>query len=142
MVVSLLAALTLYAASAMAVFKVIIDAVRADLWEPAIAKRTAVSFLKVIDLLLIAAGLQIIAVGMYRLFINENLSVPAPMEVRDFGELKKSIIKVAAIVLVIVFLEHAVNFGPGEHILEFGVAIAAVIASAAWASSLEDKGKH
>ena len=44
-----------------------------------------------------------------------------------------------AIVLSILFLEAAFKLGPGQPILYFGLAIAAVIAAFAWAISQDKK---
>lgn len=62
------------------------------------------------------------------------------MDVADFGELKYSLVRVTGIVLMILFLEHAVSSRPSEHILGFGIAIAAVISAAAWGISQESRG--
>ncbi|MBZ9558917.1 YqhA family protein [Halomonas coralii] len=85
------------------------------------------------DLLLIAASFQIMAHGMYRLFLRTDFESEGPLQVASFKELKHSLVAVAAIVLVILFVENAVKLGPGRPILELGAAIALVIAAVGWA---------
>ena len=140
-VMTILAAVALYVAAAMSVVTVIVDAVRAGPWLPTIAKQTAIGFLNVIDLLLIAAGLQMIAIGIYRIFLNRDLPVPSGLQISNFEELKVSLVKLVGIVLIILFLEYAFKLGPGLPILYFGLAIAVVIAAFGWAISQEKKMK-
>ena len=103
----------------------------------AVAKEAAIGILSVIDLLLVAAGLQIMALGIYRIFLNSRLDVPSGLRVSSFGELKVSLVKIVGLVLLILFLENAFKLGPGLPILYFGLAIAIVIAAFAWAISHE-----
>ncbi len=137
--VSMIAAVSLSIIGAMLVFTVIVDAVRAGPWLPGVAKEAAVGFLNAIDLLLIATGMQIIAIGTYKVFLGGDLNVPAGFQVSSFGELKRSVVKLIGVVLIILFLEQAVKYGPSEAILYFGLAIAAVIAAFGWVISLAPK---
>ena len=136
---TLLAALALCVAAAMSFVTIVIDALQAGPWLPKVAKETAIGFLNMIDLLLIAIGLQTIAVGVYRIFLNRDLAVPPGLRISSVGELKASVVKMVGIVLSILFLEAAFKLGPGEPILYFGLAIAVVIAAFAWAISQEKK---
>ncbi|MFQ5924311.1 MAG: hypothetical protein ACE5M4_15865, partial [Anaerolineales bacterium] len=68
--------------------------------------------------------------------LGGDLNVPAGLQVSSFGELKRSVVKLIGVVLLVLFLEQAVKYGPSEDILYFGLAIAAVIAAFGWAISL------
>jgi len=136
---TLLAALVLCLAAAMSFVTIVLDAVREGPWLPKVAKEAAIGFLSMLDLLLIAIGLQTIAIGVYRIFLNSDLVVFPGLRVSSIGELKKSVVKMVAIVLSILFLEAAFKLGPGQPILYFGLAIAAVIAAFAWAIGQEKK---
>ncbi|MEA3275257.1 MAG: YqhA family protein [Pseudomonadota bacterium] len=138
----LLAALALCIGVAMSFVTVILDAVREGPWEPKVAKEAAIGFLSMIDLLLIAIGLQTIAVGIYRIFLNADLRIPSALPVSSFSDLKAAVVKMIGIVLSILFLESAFKLGPGEPILYFGLAIAVVIAASAWAIGQEKKQEH
>ena len=137
--VSMIAAVSLYVIAAVSVFTVVVDAVRAGPWLPGVGKEAAVGFLTIIDLLLIAIGMQIITIGTYKVFLGGDLNVPAGLQVSSFGELKRSVVKLIGVVLIILFLEQAVKYGPSEAILYFGLAIAAVIAAFGWVISLAPK---
>jgi uncharacterized membrane protein YqhA len=138
-VVSMIAAVSLYITAAMLVFIVIVDAVRAGPWLPGVGKEAAVGFLNVIDLLLIAIGMQIIALGTYKVFLGGDLPVPVGLQVSSFEEMKRSVVKVIGVVLLVFFLEEAVKLGPSEAILYLGLAIAAVIAAFGWYISQAEK---
>ena len=138
-ILAMIGALILYATSIIGVFQFIADVLSEQLQDPQSPKEIIVGVLKLMDVLLIAIGLQILSLGVYKLFINEKFKLPPAMEVSDFDRLKELIVKVAVIILVIVFLEHAVNLGPSEYILEFGAAVALVIAAAALSIGREKK---
>ena len=89
--------------------------------------------MRIVDLFLIATAFQIISIGMYRLFIDPTLEVPQPMAVSSFGELKRALASIVAVVLLIIFLDIVVTDGATDQLLELGVAIAAVIVAAGWA---------
>jgi len=106
-----------------------------------LGKEIAVQLLKVLDILLIAVTFQIIAAGLYRLFISRRELAPANddlrmgrLEITNFHQLKATVIHLAVVILVIQFLEHAVNVGAAVETLYFGAATALVIAAAVWAA--------
>jgi uncharacterized membrane protein YqhA len=136
-VVGGIAALLLYVASVHIVFNIVVDFI-AQL--PATAdegKRLAVRLLKVLDTLLIAVTFQIVAVGLFRLFIRpetgSECGLMSALEVRDFHDLKITILQLAIVILVILFLEQIVEAGASLETLYMGGAIALVIASSVFA---------
>lgn len=101
-------------------------------------KMLAVKLLKLLDLLLIGITLQVIAVSLYRLFItpiklNDSQFLSA-LNIKDFHDLKITLIQVAAVILVILFLEHAVQDGGTKETLYLGIAIGIVTISSSVAS--------
>jgi uncharacterized membrane protein YqhA len=126
--VSLISAVSLYIFATLAAFDTIADAFAANSWEMADVKRIAVSLLTVVDFLLIAGTLHFISVGTYKLFLNDKLKVPKPMDVTDYSGLKMQLITIVSTVLLILFLEAAIK--PEEApigVLEFGIAVSLVI---------------
>lgn len=101
-------------------------------------KILAVKLLKVLDLLLIAISFQIIAVGLYRLFITpvhkEQSAFLSALNIKNFHDLKTTIIQVSVVIMVILFLEQAVEHGATLMTLYFGAAVALVIFAAIYAS--------
>nr|WP_019558586.1 MULTISPECIES: YqhA family protein [unclassified Thioalkalivibrio] len=136
-VVSTIAALLLYAANVYIVFNIVVDFVQQVPSSVDEGKSLAVRFLKVLDMLLIAVTFQIIAVGLFRLFIKPDSgsksSLLSVLEIRHFHDLKVTIIQVAIVILVVLFLEQAVEVGASLETLYYGLAIAVIIASAVFA---------
>lgn len=136
-VVGGIAALLLYVASIYIVFNIVVDFI---VQLPATAdegKRLAVRLLKVLDTLLIAVTFQIVAVGLFRLFVRpetrSECGLMSALEVRDFHDLKITILQLAIVILVILFLEQTVEGGASLETLYMGGAIALVIASSVFA---------
>lgn len=101
-------------------------------------KRLAVQLLKILDTLLIAVTFQIIAVGLYRLFISRSSSsgsgLLSALKINDFHDLKITLIQVAMVIMVVLFLEQAVEVGATLETLYFGASISLVIFSAVYAA--------
>jgi uncharacterized membrane protein YqhA len=135
--VSAIAAVLLYAASVNILLNIVIEFVRQVPASADEGKRLAVEMLKVLDTLLIAVTFQIIAVGLFRLFIRPFADIESGLlsvlEIRDFHDLKITIIQVAIVILVILFLEQVVEVGASLETLYLGGAIALVIAAAVFA---------
>ncbi|MCC5866546.1 MAG: YqhA family protein [Wenzhouxiangella sp.] len=145
--VSIIAAILLYAANVYIVANIVIDFVQQVPATPDDGKILAVKFLKVLDMLLIAVTFQIIAVGLFRLFIKpdtcEKSTLLAVLEIRDFHDLKITLIQVAIVILVVMFLEQAVEVGASLETLYYGLAIAVIIASAVFAfKGMEHAGQE
>ncbi|KPH63778.1 hypothetical protein AMS58_02675 [Pseudoalteromonas porphyrae] len=100
-------------------------------------KELIVELLKILDLLLIGITLQVIAISLYRLFIappkSNEIQFLAAFHIKDFHDLKITLVQVTSVVLVIVFLEHAVEFGGALETLYLGIATAVVIAASTFA---------
>ena len=98
------------------------------------AKVLAVSLLKLVDFFFICIGLQIISSGVYKLFIKADVSVPAVMRSESFADLKSTLIRIITVVLLIDFVESAVDQGPSEELMQYGIAIAFVVAAVSWSA--------
>ena len=129
--------LLLYGASVNIIFNTALDFVR-DV--PASAdggKILAVRLLKLLDLLLIAITFQIMAVSLYRLFIRptsiDEKEAKNPLDINSFHDLKITISQVAVLILVVLFLEQAVQIGATIATLYFGAAIGIVILASVFA---------
>lgn len=100
-------------------------------------KELIVELLKVLDLLLIGITLQVITISLYRLFITPNRPQKsqflAAFHIEDFHDLKITLVQVTSVVLVILFLEHAVEFGGTIETLYLGIAVAVIIAASTFA---------
>jgi uncharacterized membrane protein YqhA len=93
-------------------------------------KILAVSFIEIIDILLLGTVSLITALGLYELFIDEHLSTPAWLHITQIDDLKAKLIGVVVVILVVVFLGQVVNWDGQQNLFYLGAAIALVIAAA------------
>ncbi|KKO44997.1 hypothetical protein WG68_12720 [Arsukibacterium ikkense] len=132
------ASVLLYAASANIVFHVVFDTVSNMPQSADGGKRLAVKLLKILDTLLIAVTFQIIAVALYRLFVSSQplgpTSLLSSLQINNFHDLKVTLIQVAMVILVVLFLEQAVEVGATLETLYFGLAVAVVIFAGVYAT--------
>ena len=100
-------------------------------------KELIVELLKILDLLLIGITLQVITISLYRLFISPSTTKSsqflASFHIEDFHDLKITLVQVTSVILVILFLEHAVEFGGTIETLYLGISIAIVVAASTFA---------
>ena len=90
-------------------------------------KLLAISFIEVIDILLLGTVFYIIALGLYELFIDEQLPTPSWLQITHLDDLKSRLIGVVVVILAVVFLGQVVKWEGGRDILFLGAAIALVI---------------
>ena len=95
-------------------------------------KKTLVGFIRIIDLFFVATAFHFVAVGLYKVAIDQNLEFPKTIRINNFDDLKKILINTISIVLMVVFLEKTIEWETGWEILGFGSAIAFVIGVATW----------
>lgn len=93
-------------------------------------KSLAVSFIEIIDILLLGTVSLITALGLYELFIDEHLPTPAWLHITQIDDLKAKLIGVVVVILVVVFLGQVVNWDGQQNLFYLGAAIALVIAAA------------
>lgn len=105
-------------------------------------KNLAVNLLKVLDLLLIAITFHVTSVSLFRLFITplrvDESTFLNVLHIKSFHDLKITVIQVSVVILVILFLEQAVEVGATLESLYFGAAIAMVILASIFASKNMD----
>jgi uncharacterized membrane protein YqhA len=93
-------------------------------------KMLAVSFIEIIDVLLLGTVSYITAMGLYELFIDEHLPTPTWLHITDIDDLKAKLIGVVVVILMVVFLGQVVNWDGQRNLLFLGAAIALVIGAA------------
>lgn len=93
------------------------------------SKATVYELIRVIDLYLIATVFYIVSVGLFQLFIDQNITVPEWMRITSVDDLKNEMLRLAVVVLTIDFLGEVVGWSGDASILPLGAAIALVIAA-------------
>ncbi|MGC4106865.1 MAG: YqhA family protein [Thermomicrobiales bacterium] len=109
------------------VLKVIWHAFTESSFEVDGAKHLVVELIEMTDFFLFGMVLYVVAMGMYQLFVNPNITVPDWMRVTSLDDLKTQLINVIAVLLAVSFLAVAVSWTSDRSILYFGIAIAIVI---------------
>jgi uncharacterized membrane protein YqhA len=110
------------------VFKLILRIVGGEVvYSGGLGRYVAVTSLELIDLFLIGAVLLIIAIGLYQLFIDDQVDLPPSLIVHSLEELKERILGVVIVLLTIVFLGVAANWDGNVNILALGASVSLVI---------------
>ena len=94
------------------------------------------------DTALLATVLYVIALGLYSLFVDDDIPMPAWLQIHHLDDLKQLLAAVVVVVLGVVFLGHALTWAGGTELLTVGLACAAVIAALSfflWQSAHENR---
>lgn len=103
-----------------------------------------IDLLKMLDVLLLATVFYIISIGLYMLFIDADIRVPAWLRARDLDDLKQRVVGVLIVLLGMTFLETIAGPHDREDGLYTGIAIAVVMIPlvAMFAANLWAAGKE
>lgn len=91
------------------------------------AKRLQIAFVELTDVYLLGTVLAIVSFGLYQLFLDPGLPVPGWLRIDDLDQLTMKVMEVVGLLLGVTFLAFAVEFRLQATVLEFGIAVAAVI---------------
>ena len=94
-----------------------------------ITKVVSISFIEVIDLFLIGTVFYITALGLYELFIDDNLTLPGWLVVRNLDDLKGKLINGVVVIMAVFFLGTLVNWDGQSNLLQLGGSVALMIAA-------------
>jgi uncharacterized membrane protein YqhA len=125
--------LTLFAAAATLVlfgafetFRHILKII--TLGEPFLGTQEMVlSSIKLVDLILLATVLQLVAVALYTMFVDPQAPIPGWLRTNDVEGLKRKLASVIVIMLGVVFLEEVIYWRSERNLLPLGVGVAAMI---------------
>jgi uncharacterized membrane protein YqhA len=118
-------AVTVTIMAAIGTVKVIGHAIAGDL-----AKTEAVlEFIEMADVFLLATVLYIMSLGLYELFIDDSIPLPAWLSIHSLDDLKNKLVGVIAVVLAVSFLGSVIKGTEPQALMYQGVGIAAVVAA-------------
>jgi uncharacterized membrane protein YqhA len=103
------------------------------------AKTLALGFIEVVDLFLLGTVLYIIALGLYELFVDDKLPLPAWLSIHNLDDLKNKLTGVVILVMGVLFLGQVVSWDGERDLLPYGAAIALVIAALTYFLSQRSK---
>lgn len=109
--------------------RIVVEILRPESAGGASMKETLVSFIELADLFLLAVVLYIIALGLFELFIDSNLRLPAWLQFNDLDDLKYRLIGVVVVVLAVLFLGRAIQVKDAQELFWTGAGTALVIGS-------------
>lgn len=92
-------------------------------------QQTLLASIKLLDLVLLATVLAVVAFGLYSLFIDPNLPLPAWLRTRDVEGLKAKLAGIVILMLAVLFLEEVIHWRSERDLPSFGLALAAIIAA-------------
>lgn len=87
-----------------------------------------IQFLEVVSVMLKAVVFYIIGVGLYSLFVAP-LNITVSLGVQTLADLESKVVSVVVVILAVTFLEHFVRWEEPLATLQFGGAMAVVIAA-------------
>lgn len=93
------------------------------------SKAVSIAIIEIIDLFLVATVSYIVAVGLYKLFINKGFQLPGLLKIGSMGELENKIIGVIVAALAVAFLGEAAAGEGGKTLFFYGGGIAFVISA-------------
>lgn len=105
----------------------VVDVVREASISPKDAKIFAVGLIGAVDVFLIAIAVYITSLGIFALFVDDTLPLPAWLKFHDLDDLKSNLVSVVIAVLAVLFLREAVAWDGTRDLLGFGAALALMI---------------
>jgi uncharacterized membrane protein YqhA len=120
---SLLGALTLMLIGTWEVFRSIIGIFNSS--SP--LKDTVVGILTAVDTLLLATVLLVIGYGLYELFVDSEVKLPAWLEIKDLDDLKNKLIGVVVAIIAVVFLGQLVDNNSSNDVFLAGAGSGALV---------------
>lgn len=126
---SLAASATLLVYGVIETYQIVVGLISAGKAGDKVAKQLVLDCIELVDLFLLGTVLFIIGVGLYELFIDSTVPLPAWLVIRTLDDLKNKLIAVVIVVLGVVFLGQVVSWDGQRDLLGFGAAIALVIAA-------------
>ncbi len=124
---SILGAILLMAQGSIEVVKVVVDAIA----NQASLKDSLVGVLTAVDGILLGTVLLVIGYGLYELFIDSEIEVPAWLQVRDLDDLKSKLIGVVVAIIAVVFVGVFVDSSRAEDVVSYGLGAGALVAGLA-----------
>ncbi len=93
------------------------------------AKAIAIEFIEIVDLFLLGTVFYIVALGLYELFIDQDVRLPDWLTIKTLDDLKDKLVAVVIVVLGVLFLGQVVSWDGERDLLGFGASIALVVAA-------------
>ncbi|SCX09924.1 YqhA family protein [Candidatus Aquiluna sp. UB-MaderosW2red] len=103
-------------------------------------KETIVEVLTAVDAILLGTVLLVIGYGLYELFIDTDIDVPAWLQVNDLDDLKSKLIGVVVAIIAVVFVGVFVDANRASDVLSYGLGAGALVTGLAIFTYATKKG--
>lgn len=122
-IASIIGALLLMAQGSISMVTVVIEAIS----NGSSLKESIVDVLTAIDAILLGTVLLVIGYGLYELFIDADIDVPAWLRVNNLDDLKSKLIGVVVAIIAVVFVGVFVDANRSEDVISYGVGAGALV---------------
>lgn len=106
---------------------------------PADREEALLTAIEIIDLFLLATVVEVVSLGLYQLYFNQDLDVPKWLKIETLDDLKSKLVGVTVTVMAVTFLGRVIVGSNGPDILYLGGGVALVIAALTFFLSRIDK---
>ena len=120
---SIIGALLLMAQGSIEMIRVFMVAVTSQV----ALKENIVDVLTAVDAILLGTVLLVIGYGLYELFVDAEIKVPAWLQVKDLDDLKSKLIGVVVAIIAVVFVGVFVDANRASEVLAYGVGAGALV---------------
>lgn len=127
-----LSAMTLLLYSVGVVVRVTWDTIRNLHFDEKQAKALSLSFINLVDLFLLGTVIYIVSLGLYELFVDDDLPMPKWLKIDSVEALKEKLLGVVIVLLGVTFLGQVMSMSTtdgGKNIFYLGIGISVVIVS-------------
>ena len=136
-IAAILGALLLMVQGSIEMMVVVFEAI----FESSSLKQSIVDVLTAVDAILLGTVLLVIGYGLYELFVDTEIKVPAWLRVNDLDDLKSKLIGVVVAIIAVVFVGIFVDANRADEIIEYGVGAGALVAALALFAFATNKSK-
>lgn len=122
-------------------FRILLDVLQANIYAEDVTKKVSVGAIELIELFLLGTVLYVVSLGLYQLFIEKDVAVPAWLRIATLDNLKERLLATVLVMLAVSFFGYAVTWDGGWSIVAVGIAIGFVIIGIAYtlAHAINDK---
>jgi uncharacterized membrane protein YqhA len=123
---TLVASVALLVYGALDTLDVIYTAFSADI-DTKGGKTLMASAVAIVDIFLVATVMYIVAIGLYSLFVDDTIKMPAWLEIHTLDDLKERLLGVVVVALAVLFLGAVIDISNPTDLLVPGITIGFVI---------------
>ncbi|MEO1409573.1 MAG: YqhA family protein [Bacteroidota bacterium] len=106
---------------------------------PKESKAFLLNFIEIIDLFLLSTVFYVTSLGLYELFIDEEVPVPSWLHIKNIDDLKSKLISIVVVTLGVLFLGRVISWDGQSDLMGYGLGVGAVIFALAFFVSQKKK---